>query len=390
MNENTPAIANEAKQSSMQDDEISLLDLVQVVAENARLLILGPLVVGLVALGWAYTITPTFTATTTILPPQQQSSASAALAQLGALAGLAGAAGGAKSPADMYMGLFKSRSVADRMIDRFELMETYGAEYRESARNSLAGQSQFIIGKDGMITIAVVDKDPKRAAAMANAYVDELAKVSGGLAMTEAQQRRQFLEKELAKAKANLVRAEVALGGTGVSESLLKFNPVAMGEGLASLKAQVVAKEIQLASMRSFLTTSSPDFNRARQELAALREQLAKAEHPPAAGANAEYVNRYRDFKYTEVLFEQLAKQYELAKIDESREGGLIQVVDVAEPPAFKTNPKKALIAIQATLVTGFILVLFVFVRRALRNADAESAAKLATIRSSLRRALRP
>ncbi|OYZ27501.1 MAG: lipopolysaccharide biosynthesis protein [Hydrogenophilales bacterium 16-64-40] len=390
MNENnSPVIASEAKQSSMpEDDEISLLDILQVVAENARLLILGPLLIGLAALGWAYTITPTFTATTRIMTPQQQqSSASAALAQLGALAGMAGAAA-----ADTYIALLKSRTLADRMIDRFKLMDVYKAQYREDARNALGGATRASAGKDGMITIEVDDHDPKRAAAMANAYVEELARLNGSLALTEAQQRRQFFERELAKAKANLVRAETALGGAGVSESVLKFNPEAMGEGIATLKAQVVAKEVQLASMRGYLTANSPDFRQAQQELAALRAQLAKAARNPPSGGNADYINRYREFKYNEVLFEQLARQYELAKIDESREGTVIQVVDTAEPPERKSKPKKAQIAMLATLASGIVLLLFVFVRRALQNAgqDPESAAKLAAVRAGFGRALKP
>lgn len=200
-----------------------------------------------------------------------------------------------------------------------------------------------------------------------------------------------FFEKELAKAKQNLVRAEVALAGAGISDTMLKFNPETLGEGLASLKAQIVAKEVQLSSMRGYLTANSPDFRKVQQELAALRAQLAKAEQSLPVGGNADYINRYRDFKYHEVLFEQIAKQYELAKIDESREGAVIQIVDVAQPPERKSKPKKALIAILATLASGFVLLLFVFIRRALQNAqhDPESAAKLAAIRAGFGRVLK-
>lgn len=391
---NSPVIASEAKQSSMQDDdEISLLDILQVVAENARLLILGPLLIGLAALGIAFTITPTFTATTRIVTPQQQqSSAAAVLAQLGALAGVAGAPANIRNPADMYVGLIKSRTIADRMIERFKLMDVYEAEYHEDARKTLERNSKASAGKDGLITVEVDDHDPKRAAAMANAYAEELSRLIGDLALTEAQQRRQFFEKELAKAKQNLVRAEVALVGAGISESVLKFNPEALGEGLATLKAQVVAKEVQLASMRGYLTANSPDFRQAQQELAALRAQLAKADQSRPSGGNADYINRYREFKYNEVLFEQLARQYELAKIDESREGTVVQVVDAAQPPERKSKPKKAQIAVLATLASGFVLLLFVFVRRAIQNAgkNPESAAKLAAVRAGFARVVKP
>lgn len=100
--------------------------------------------------------------------------------------------------------------------------------------------------------------------------------------------------------------------------------------------------------------------------------------------------NRYRDFKYQETLYELFAKQFEMAKLDEAREGATIQVVDAAQPPELKSKPKKALIAILATLATGFALLLFVFVRQALRNGaqDIETAQKLASIKSSWRKAL--
>jgi tyrosine-protein kinase Etk/Wzc len=395
----TPVIAstqqgmNPAKQSSLQeDDTISVLDILEVLAENARLLVFGPLIVGLAALAWSYTITPTFTASTRIMTPQQQQSvASALLSQMGAFSGMAAAAYGYRDPADMYVSLIQSRTIADRIVERFKLMEKYETDSREAARNNLMGSTTVSAGKDGLITITVVDPDPKHAAAVANAYVEELTRLMGSLAVTEAQQRRLFFEKELARTKENLVRAEVALGGTGVSESLLKFNPETMGEGIVTLRAQVVAKEVQLASMRGYLTENSPDFRQARQELTALRAQLAKAGNNPPAGGNADYINRYREFKYFEVLFEQLARQYEVAKIDESREGKAIQVVDAAEPPERKSKPQKAKIAILYTLASGFALLLFVFVRRAIQNAgkNPESAAKLAAVRAGVVRVVK-
>jgi uncharacterized protein involved in exopolysaccharide biosynthesis len=375
-----------------EEDGINLLDILQTLAENARLLVFGPLVVGLIALGVSFSFKPYYVAETNILTPQQQSGAAAALAQLGALAGMAGAVGGLKSPADMYIGLLKSRTILDRLVDRFGMMKIDGVKTREDARDILTRITGGEARRDGQITIKIVAKDPKLAAAMANAYVEELASLTGRLAVTEAQKRRQFLEKELAKAKQNLVKAEIALGDAGVSENTLKFNPAAMGQELATLKAQITARELQLSSMRGVLTENSPDFRQALRELAALRGQLGKFENTEPTGGNAEYINRYRDFKYNEVLFEQLAKQFELAKIDESSDGAVIQVVDVAVPPERKANTPKSKIAILATLVAGFVLLVFVLVRRALINAnqDPENAAKLAAIRAGFRRVLMP
>lgn len=378
---------------SEEGDGIKLLDIVQTLAENARLLIFGPILVGLVALGVSFLFKPSYVAKTSIMTPQQQQgTAAAALAQLSALTGAAGAGAGLKSPAELYIGLLKSRTVADRMIDRFSIMKAPGVETREDARELLERITGMGVGKDGLITIGVVSRVPQLSAAVANAYVEELSSLTSRLAVTEAQQRRQFLEKEVAKAKEALVRAESALGGVSVGENVLKFNPMAMGEGLATLKAQVMAKEVQLSSMRGVFTENSPNFRQTQRELASLRAQVGKFENASPTGDNAEYISRYRDFKYNEALFEQLSKQYELAKIDESRDGAVFQVVDVAVPPERKSNMSKALIAILATLVTGFLLLLFVFARRALINArqNPESAVKLATIHEGFGRVLKP
>ena len=383
---------NDAVPQEGVEDEISLLDLLQVVVDNLRLLLLGPLAVGVLALGVSFVVTPTFTAKTQFLPPQQQQSAAASmLASLGSLGGLAGAAAGIKNPADQYLAFMKSVSVQDALIERFQLVERYNAKMKTDARLALTGNTRIASGKDGLISVEVDDKDPQFAADLANAHVEELHKLLGRLAVTEAQQRRLFFEKQLAQTKDNLVKAEQALKSTGVNSSALKSTPAAAVETVARLKAMISAQEVKLASMRGYLSESAPDFKLALNELAAYRAQLAKAEeNEPASTSATDYVARYRDFKYHETLFELFAKQYELARVDESREGAVIQVLDVAQPPERKSKPKKALIAIIATLAAGFALLLWVFVRQALRNASAspETSEKLQTLRMGWRRAL--
>lgn len=383
---------SDALPQDVADDEISLLDLLQVVVDNLRLLLLGPLAVGVLALGVSFIVTPTFTAKTQFLPPQQQQSAAASmLASLGSLGGLAGAAAGIKNPSDQYLAFMKSVSVQDALIERFQLVERYKSKLKEDARKELTTRARIASGKDGIISVEVDDHDPKVAADLANAHVEELHKLLGRLAVTEAQQRRVFFEKQLAQTKDNLVKAEQALKSTGVNSSALKSTPAAAVETVARLKAMISAQEVKLASMRGYLSESAPDFKLALNELAAYRSQLAKAEeNEPASTSATDYVARFRDFKYHETLFELFAKQYELARVDESREGAVIQVLDVAQPPERKSKPKKALIAIIATLASGFALLLWVFVRQALRNASAspETSEKLQTLRTGWRRAL--
>ena len=191
------------------------------------------------------------------------------------------------------------------------------------------------------------------------------------------------------------MKAEQALRSTGVSASVLKSSPAAAVEGVAKLKAAIAAQEIKLASMRGYLAESAFEFKQAQSELAAMRAQMSKLESgesaPLAIDAGGDYITKYREFKYFETLFELFSKQYEIARVDESREGAVIQVVDVATPPELKSKPQKALIAVLAAVATGFVLLLFVFIRQAFRSsgADPATAEKLQRLRSALRHALK-
>ncbi len=392
MSENATSNAQSSVGEMQDDDEISLLDLLQVIVDNLRLLVLGPLVCGLAALGYSFSIPPTYTAKTQFLPPQQQqSSAASMLASLGALGGLAGAATGLKSPADQYIAFMKSVTVQDVLIERFKLVEKYEAKLKTDVRMALTGSVRIASGKDGLINVEVDDKDPKFAADLANAHVEELRNLLGRLAVTEAQQRRMFFEKQLQITKENFTKADLALKSSGINSSVLKTSPSSAVEAVARLKAGISVQEVKLGTMRNYLTESSPDFKQALSELVSLKTQLAKAEkeEPPSKDAS-DYVARYREFKYQETMFELFAKQFELAKVDESHEGAVIQVLDIAEPPERKAKPKKAMIAIIATLASGFALLLFVFIRSALNNAsqDEETKLRMAALKGSWNRAL--
>ena len=373
-----------------EEDEISLLDIGVVIAENIRLLVFGPLVVGLIALGITFQIAPTFTARTSFLPPQQQQSASSAmLSQLGALSGLAASATGFKNPSDQFVALLKSVAVADRLIDRFKLMERYDVEFRLDARKVLANSSKISSGKDGLLVVEVDSKSPHLAADIANAYVAELRTLLGSLALTEAQQRRVFFERQLEQTKVKLTAAQVALNSIGVSADTIKSDPKAAVETVARLGAQVTAQEVKLASMRGYLTETAPEFRQAQLALSALRAQLSKSEAGGVLTSSAGgYIEKYRDLKYQETLFELFARQFELAKVDEAREGALIQVVDMALPPERKSKPAKALIAVVVTLVAGIFFLAWVFTLRMLENSNGrpEDVSKLAAIRAGFLR----
>ena len=377
------------------DDEISLLDLLQTIVDNLRLLVLGPLAVGLTALGISFFIPPTYTAKTQFLPPQQQQSAAASmLASLGSLGGLAGAVGGIKNPVDQFLAYMKSVTLQDALIERFKLQERYKAKTKFEARQQLTQNVRAASGKDGLISLEVDDVDPKFAADLANAHVEELGKLLGKLAITEAQQRRLFFEKQLTQAKEKLIQSEIELKSSGVSGNVLKSNPGSAIAAVASLQAGVTALEVKLGAMRGYLAETAPEFKQALNELANLKVQLAKQEKDTPTinnlGAKSDYVSKYREFKYNETLFELFAKQFEIAKVDESREGAVIQILDAAHPPEHKSRPIKTFIIMIATLAAGVVLILFVFVRQTLKNAgkNQEFANKLNQLKSSWQKAI--
>ena len=371
------------------DDTINLLDLFLLLNRQRRLIFTATAGCGALALLISLLIPNKYTATTRILPPQQaQSSAAAMLGQLGALATLGGKDLGLKNPSDLYVGILKSRTIADDLINQFDLRRLYRDNKMADARDDLARHTAIEAGKDGLISISFEDRDPRRSAQIANAYVDELYTANQRLAISEAAQRRLFYEKQLEAEKEALANAEVELKKTQEATGLIQLNSQAEAiiRSVAALKAQITAKEVQIQGMRTFSTEENPDLLRAQRELAALRSELAKLENSQSIGGGniqvptgkvpqlgLEYTRKLREVKYHEQLFEILAKQYEAARIDEGRSASLVQVVDAAVEPDKKSGPLRGVITALAALFGAVLSAIFVLFSAACRNAQAES-----------------
>ena len=356
---------------------MTLSEILGALRRKVWLLTLGPLGAGLIALGVSLLIAPTFTATTSLMPPQQsQSGAASALASLGSLASLAGGAAAVGNSGDRYVALMQSVTLSDRIVDQFKLMEVYDVAFRVEARKELAANVRISFGKkDGLITVDVDDKNPQRAADIANRYVDELRRITSTLAVTEAQQRRVFFERQLQQSKDRLVLAQQALQASGFNAGALKAEPKAAAEGYARLKAEATATEVRLQTLRGSLADDTPEVRQQKNALAALRDQLARVEQATDTSGGPDYIGKYREFKYQETLFELYARQFELARVDESREGALIQVVDPATPPEKKSKPKRASIALGTMLGAALLLSAWVLLRQSRRQAAERASA---------------
>ena len=366
------------------EDEISLLDLATALGEEKATLFAIPFITTLVAVVVSLMMTPIFTAKTVVMPPQQQQSgAAAALASLGGLAGLAGAAGGIKSPDEMYVAFLGSEGMQNRIIAELKLQERYEAKTLTDTRAALKTQMRFASDKkSGLLSIEADDKDPAFAAELANRHVVELRDMLGRLAVTEAQQRRQFYEQQIQQTQDKLLLAEVAFRAAK-EKSGMQVTSVLAETGVrasAELRGQIAAREVQLQAMSRFATAQNPDTQRIASELSALRAQLNKAEQgsgeskAAASPLHQEAVKSYRDVKVQEAMLEVLIRQYELARVDEAKEGPLIQQVDVAMPAERKSKPKRAQIVLVAAFAGLFLGVLVAFVRRALKKAQSDPA----------------
>lgn len=365
--------------SSLNDDNIKLIDIIKLFFENKRYIFGVPIFFAILTAGASFLIANQFTGKAQILPPQSaQAGAGALLGQLGALSGLASGSLGLKNPNDMYVAMLNSRTIADKIINQFKLSDVYGTKLMSQTRNMLAQASNIVGDKSGIIIIEVVDKDPARAAALTNAYVTELQNLTQFIAVTEASQRRLFIGRQLALAKQDLINSEVALKEIQEKTGIIQLNgqAAALIKYASDIKAQIAAKEIVLGTIRTFATENNPEYIRTQQELKGLRQQLQKIETGTNAGngdisvstskapeLSLEYIRKMRDVKYYETMFELLAKQFEIAKIEEAKDSSIIQVLDSAIIPDRKSKPNRAMLVLAAALISGFLTLLYIFLR---------------------------
>ena len=386
--------------------EVSILDILLVLARRKRFILWTTAIFTIVGLVASSVMTPSYTANTVILPPQSSSassSLSAGLSSLGALGGLAGGGLGIKNPSDMYVALFKSETVENALIQEFDLQRQYKQKYLSTTRKAFEGHSKVAADtKSGLITISFTDHDPKRAATIANSYVAAYRRLSEHLAISEAAQRRLFFEQQLEQTKNSLADAEEALVKTQQKTGLVSLDSQARAliESAASVRAQITAKEVQIQGMETYAAPDNAGLVEAQKELAGLQDQLNKlggnanldqngllVPKGQVPTASLEYARRLRDVKYYETIFNILARQFEMAKLDEAKEGAVVQVVDAAAVPDYKSAPKRSLWTAGAFVLGFLISAGTVLWKAALRflHEDPETDGKLRALRTTLR-----
>ncbi len=363
---------NSTESVSPQAGDLSLLDLLRVFTDNLRLLVLGPLLAGALITALVYLlVTPRFTSMVKFIAPQPpQSMGSGALSALG-LQGLGGGLGASlRNPTDIYLAFMASNRLRDALIAKFNLTDQYPGKSKDQIREAVGSQAEIKLGRDGIVTVEVTDKSPQRAAELANLYPVLLQEMLTDYGVNEASSRLVFLSKQVEQMRVNVRAKEAELKQTGMSADMLKLDMGSSVAEITNLKGAITSQEIRLRALASYLAPTAPDYRLADGELSSLRAQLRKVEeaHKQQPG-NSSYPEKYRSYLYDLQLLENLIKQAELAQIDASKEDLVVQVMDPAEPAVRKSGPSYRNAMIISTLVSGFLLLIWVYVSFGIQRA---------------------
>jgi len=321
-----------------------------------------------IGLAVGFLLPPKYTAESSfLLPSGPTTSAGALAAQLGN-SGSLGILGLGKTPGDMLIGVLQSHTVLSSIVSQYELQKAFHLKSPRGAEKMLLSETKFDPGtKDSIVTITVTDKSAARAQTLANAYLDALQQVNENFALTESSQRRLFFEKALEREKEALASAEVDLKQSQEQTGLIQ--PASQAtlqiDTIGRVRAEIASRQVLLASLQESETDQNPQVVRLKSEIADLQRQLGAMQNGSTTGGNLptskvpelalEEVRKEREVKYHETLFDILARQYESARMDESKVGPTLQVLDRATLPEGKSGPSKTLILILATAASAFL-----------------------------------
>jgi tyrosine-protein kinase Etk/Wzc len=355
-------------------DETNLLHYLMVIMKRKKIIAGITLSCALITAVISLIMPDIYKARTKILPPQQSGSSisSQVLSEIGGASGLIGNSLGIKNENDMYVGILKSDTIHDFLIDKFGLMKIYDSRYREDARDKLDSSVTIENGKDSIISVSVEDESPQRAAEIANAFIEKLKEIAQSFSVTEASARRIFFEEQLNKVKENLLKAEEAMKGLQEKTGAFSMDDQtkAVIQSIADLRAQISAKEVEISVMKTYIEPKNQDLRKAQAALKEMKEQLQIFEAKTGENTDTlmptgrmpqvgtDYARKFREVKYNETLFDLISGQYEIARVDEAKDAIVIMVLDKARPPTKKVKPKRILMVAIATF-TGFFLAIF-------------------------------
>jgi capsule polysaccharide export protein KpsE/RkpR len=356
----------------------------------------------------AFLIPARYDSTARLMPPDNQSSSRSAMAAA-AMAGAAGSGGlaamasdllGVKSTSDVFVGILTSRTVQDKLIQQFGLKKLYGDRRMEDVRKDLADHTSVSVDrKSQIISVSVTDKNPQRAAAMGQAYVEELNRLVAELSTSSARRERIFLEGRLQAVNQDLEAAEKDFSQFASKNTAIdvKEQGKAMVEAAALLQGQLIAAQSQYEGLREIYTDINPRVRTVKARIDELQRQLeklgGKGESATSAADQSSgsmypsirklpllgvtYADLYRRTKIQEAVLEALTKEYEMAKVQEVKEIPTVKVLDVANVPDKKSFPPRLQIIFLGTALALGAAVAWVFGRQKWQGTDAADPRKV-------------
>ncbi|MBI4642864.1 MAG: transglycosylase SLT domain-containing protein [Deltaproteobacteria bacterium] len=380
---------DEPVNSTNPEGEVSLLDYLIILAKHSRLIIIASAAVTVLTYLYLFCTPNTYKATARLLPPQQNLTMSAQIldtlgSRVSPGGGLASSLLGLKSPGELYVAMMTSNTVLDHLVERFNLMELK-TKSLEDARKALSSRVKINAGnKDTIIVINVTYTNPKLAAELANAFIEELDRLLQGLALQEAKGRLAFLEKERFQASQNLTKAEESLRLFSEKNSVLQIDTQTKGaiEYISRLRAEIDAKEVTIEVLRQQATPFNYDVVRMETEIKGLKEKLRNAEAQwencvsnvclptnKAPGLGLEYLRLLRETKFQESLYQLFTKMVEIARLDMVRDVAVVQVLDPAMPPEKRSN-KRIFPSMLAGIITFCMMIFVAFGLEFMRKVD--------------------
>jgi tyrosine-protein kinase Etk/Wzc len=366
--------------------ERTLLDLARMVWRRWRLVAALCLAAAVLTFGASRLLPKVYESTTTLVAPKEGTGTG--LVGL-ATSGLLQQVPGLSLPSlpsftpnrDLLVGVLKSRTLAQGVVERFGLRDRYGARYLDDAIKMLHGATTIAVSREGIISVKIEDHDPSQAAAMANHYVELLDQFVAQYGTGEAGRQRTFLTRQLARSRVDLDTAEQALRRFQEQNRAIVLQEQTKGaiEAAARLKGEIMAVEVQLQVMRNFATDANPEVVAIRRRIDEMNRQLGQMQYgsanvAPSGGRDRgdftvpfakvpevglELVRLTRDVKIQEVLVTLLTQQLEQARIAEARDTPVVQVLDRAVPAERYTRPRAVLnggLAAMVGLVFGAFL----------------------------------
>jgi capsule polysaccharide export protein KpsE/RkpR len=355
----------------------------------------------------AFLIPTRYQSSAHLMPPDSQSSslAMAASAMAGSVAGsaLGGMASdllGMKSSSDIFVGILQSRTAQDYLIRQFDLQKSYGARTMEDARRELSGRTAVGVDrKSQIISIEVTDHSPQKAAAMAQAYIEELNRLVSDLSTSSARRERMFLEDRLKTVNQDLEAAEKEFSQFASKNSAIdvKEQGKAMVDAAATLQGNLIAAESEYEGLRQLYTDSNVRVRTVRARIAELQHQLdtlaGKGESTTSVAPTSDsslypsirklpllgvtYADLYRKTKIQEAVLEALTREYEMAKVQEAKEIPTVKVLDPPQIPDKKSYPPRLLIIFIVTFSALCVATVLLFVRNAWTHTDMRDERKI-------------